>query len=274
MKITEYARTTKISDTDVLLIDGSSGTKTVSIDQLKYSLFENNPVMHRNIWRNNNLGTSVSAQQYQAISSGKFNDIYVGDYWTIGGVKWQVVDLDYFYKSGDQTFMRHHAVIMPTTSLYSSSYEDSRSNWNGYFNSKLYKSSLSTARNTINNAFSGHVIEHKEGGAYERDASSVSGAFNCRSENTTISLASTCYIYGDHFFSPLTANGQYPIVYNGQFAAFRMNGPTMLVGDDNKEWWLRDPVSTTGFAVVTNNLLANWGYADSEKGIRPYFLIG
>lgn len=274
MKITEYARTTKVSDTDVLLIDGSSGTKTVSIDQLKYSLFENNPVMHRNIWRNNNLGTSVSAQQYQAISSGKFNDIYVGDYWTIGGVKWQVIDLDYFYKGGDQTFMRHHAVIMPTTSLYSSSYEDSRSNWNGYFNSKLYKSSFSTARNTINNAFSGHVIEHKEGGTYERDGSSVSGAFNCRSENTTISLASTCYIFGDHFFSALTYNGQYPIVYNGQFAAFRMNGPAMLVGDDNKEWWLRDPVSTTGFAVVTGNLLANWGWADSEKGIRPYFLIG
>jgi len=31
MKITEYARTTKVSDTDVLLIDGSSGTKTVSL---------------------------------------------------------------------------------------------------------------------------------------------------------------------------------------------------------------------------------------------------
>jgi hypothetical protein len=53
-----------------------------------------------------------------------------------------------------------------------------------------------------------------------------------------------------------------------------MNGSAMLVGDDNKEWWLRDPVSTTGFAVVTDNILANWGYADSEKGIRPYFLIG
>lgn len=274
MKITEYARTTKVSDSDVLLIDGSAGTKTVSIDQLKYALFENNPVMHRNVWRNNDLGTSVSAAQYQAISSGKFNDIYVGDYWTINGVKWQVVDLDYFYKGGDNTFTRHHAVIMPTKSIAFARYEDTRSNWNGYFNSKLYKSDLATARNTINNAFSGHVIEHKEGGSYERDGTGISGAFNCRSENTTISLASTCYIYGDHFFSPLTTNGQYPIVYNGQFAAFRMNGPAMLVGDDNKEWWLRDPVSTTGFAVVTDNLLANWGWADSEKGIRPYFLIG
>nr|DAP16523.1 MAG TPA: hypothetical protein [Caudoviricetes sp.] len=271
MKITEYARTTKVSDNDVLLIDGTTGTKTVSIEQLKYSLFENNPVMHRNIWRNNNLGSVVSAQQYQAISSGKFNDIYVGDYWTINGIKWQVVDLDYFYKGGDSSFIRHHAVIMPTKSIGFSSYEDTRSNSNGYFNSKLYKSSLSTVRNTINNTFSGHVIEHKEGGTYERDGA---GAFNCRSENTTISLASTCYVYGDVFFSPLTANGQYPIVYNGQFAAFRMNGPEMLTGDDGIAWWLRDPVSTSGFACVTENLLVNWGWSEGTKGLRPYFLIG
>lgn len=274
MKITEYARTNKVSDDDILLIDGTSGTKTVSINQLKYSLFENDPVMHRNIWRNNDLGTSVSAQQYQAISSGKFNNIYVGDYWTINGVKWQVVDLDYFYKSGDNKFTRHHAVIMPTKSIDFSVYEDTRSNWNGYFNSKLYKSALGNARNTINNAFSGHVIEHKEGGTYERDGTGISGAFNCRSENTTISLASTCYIYGDYFFSALTYNGQYPIIYNGQFAAFRMNGQAMLTGDDDIEWWLRDPVSTTGFACVTSNRLVNWGWADSVKGIRPYFLIG
>lgn len=64
--------------------------KTVmdSIDahQADYASFiTNNAVAHNSIYRGKYLGSSVTAEQYLAISTGAFTDLYIGDYWTIGG---------------------------------------------------------------------------------------------------------------------------------------------------------------------------------------------
>lgn len=51
---------------------------------------------HNGIYRGKFLGNSVTAAQYAAIAAGTFEDLYIGDYWTIGGVNWRIAAFDYY----------------------------------------------------------------------------------------------------------------------------------------------------------------------------------
>ena len=274
MKITEYSKISTLNDSDVMLIDGINGTKTISVEQLRYMLFDNIPEMHNNIYRGKNLGNSVTSAQYQQITSGKFSDLYVGDYWTINGFKWQIVDFDYFYNSGNSHLLNHHAVIMPTKCLYKTVYESTNINDNGYFNSKLYKEGLIQARQQINAAFTGHIIEHDEVGTYNKDGKN---RWNVRWDKTTIGLPSVYYIYPSDLVLKLDTNNEmfYNIIYSGPFALFQLLKQKAILTEDLPEaYWLRECISNSGFTISVDNLTINWGYASTTYGIRPYFLIG
>lgn len=64
-----------------------------------------------------NLGSSITTEQYELISSGKFTDMYPGDYWTINGVKYYIVGFDGFMGRGDidgtNPITEHHLVLAP-----------------------------------------------------------------------------------------------------------------------------------------------------------------
>lgn len=68
--------------------------------------------------RGNFLGTSMTAAQKAAIRDGSFAGLYLGDYWTHGGVNWRIVDFDYWMRRiggrDPVTYIAdHHLVIMP-----------------------------------------------------------------------------------------------------------------------------------------------------------------
>ena len=63
---------------------------------------------HNSIYRGKYLGASVTAEQYSAIAAGTFDDLYIGDYWTIGGVNYRIAAFDYYYRSGDNKIGRAH----------------------------------------------------------------------------------------------------------------------------------------------------------------------
>src|SRR5699024_9521029 len=66
---------------------------------------------HNSVYRGKNLGASVTAEQYAAIAAGTFDDLYIGDYWTIGGVTYRIAAFDYYLHTGDTPCTDHHAVI-------------------------------------------------------------------------------------------------------------------------------------------------------------------
>ena len=69
---------------------------------------------HRTEMRYQNLGDHVTDEQYAAIESGTFDDLYVGDYWEIDGVKHRIADIDYYYdKDETGAGSTHHLVIVP-----------------------------------------------------------------------------------------------------------------------------------------------------------------
>lgn len=76
----------------------------------------------RNMFRGKSLGTEITNDQWTAIKNGSFDDIYLGDYWTIDNNVYVVVDFDYIhnkavnYSFGSHTYAGntvHSLVIMP-----------------------------------------------------------------------------------------------------------------------------------------------------------------
>lgn len=70
---------------------------------------------HNSIYRGNNLGSTFTQKQATEISSGTFDDLYVGDYW-ISNVyqfpaKLIILGFDYFYNRGDTPVTNHHVVV-------------------------------------------------------------------------------------------------------------------------------------------------------------------
>ena len=73
------------------------------------------PWQHNCIFRGKNLGSSVTSAQWAAIQAGTFDDLYIGDYWTINGVEWVIVAFDYYYNTGDTACTTHHVVLLVLT---------------------------------------------------------------------------------------------------------------------------------------------------------------
>lgn len=94
--------------------------------------------IHRSYFRGKNLGNTVTSDQSSAITTGSFEDIWLGDYWTISNdtyqnVVFRVADFNYFPYTGT-----NHIVIVPDKCIGypSSSYESLANAWDGKFGSK------------------------------------------------------------------------------------------------------------------------------------------
>lgn len=277
MKITEYTSTTKIGATDVLLTDGTNGTRIISGANLPYAIMDLcGPQMHRMTFRGKSLGATPTSEQKAAIQAGTFDDLWLGDYWTINSVNWRIVDFDYWYNVGDTAFTSHHAVIMPDTSLYTAKMNDTSITTGGYTGSQMYTTNLTTAKQMINTAFGSNVLTHREYLINEVTSGYPSaGAWT----NSTVELPNEPMIYGSYIYTP-AGNGTIVVKrYTNsqkQLALF-MIAPqfiNMTTAGTRVGYWLRDVVSASRFARVTDYGPVAETASSLEYGVRPVFAIG
>ena len=122
-----------------------------------------NAATHNMVYRGKALGTSVTSEQWAAIKAGTFKDLYLGDYWSIGGMDYIIAAFDYWYKCGDTACNTHHAVVIPRSQLYTYKFNPTNTTEGGYVGSDLYKNGLTQAKTTFNTAFgSAHILNHRE----------------------------------------------------------------------------------------------------------------
>lgn len=101
-KLTTYQADTRFASGDILIKDGTNGTRKISASDAAVEFAGLvSAVNHRNIYRGKSLGTSVTAAQKAAIANGTFDDLFIGDYWTIGSIKYRIADMDYWLNCGD-----------------------------------------------------------------------------------------------------------------------------------------------------------------------------
>jgi len=271
-KITDYSAASRFDNADVLLKDGTNGTKKIlATDAASEFAGMVSAVNHRNVYRGKNLGTSVSSAQKAAIQSGSFDDLFIGDYWVINGVTWVIADMDYFYNCGDTAFTKHHLVIVPESALYSTSMNNSNATTGGYVGSKMYTKGLDSAKATITAAFDDMVLSHREYliNAVTDGYPSAGGWFD-----STVDLMNEPMVYGTYMFVPANNGATIPTrhtVAKQQLALFVLNPKAI---NNKQQIWLRDVVSATHFASVFNRGLASTDAASVSSGVRPEFCIG
>ncbi len=270
MKFKEYPETTSLAENDAFIIDGDSGTKHILFFDLVGSI---SPQAHFRIFRGKNLGSTVTDEQKAAIKDGSFKDLFLGDYWEINGVKWRIVDMDYWYDDrgqGQGSLQTHHLVIMPDTSLYSSSIGPIT---NGYLGSYMYQNGLTQAKNTISEIFGDMVLTHKEYLSNAVTDGIVSGKVFT---DSTVELPSELMIFGRNEISPIndgTCNFKSAITSNIQLALFDV-APQFIVDRGTYYYALRDIASSDNIVAVSGRAATYHVATGGMIGVRPYFCIG
>lgn len=290
-KVTELTAFTTPTDSCLIPIHDGTGLKKITFANFRAKAVEgteakiapllfNNAGAHNAIYRGKSLGSTVTTVQYAAIKAGTFDDLYIGDYWTIGGVNYRIAAFDYYLNSGDTNCTTHHVVIVPDTCLYNAQMHNTSSGgWEsgaanttagGYVGSDMYKSNLEQAKTTIKSAFSGHVLKHR---IYLTNAVAngrASGGAWCDSE---VDLMCEQMVYGSGIFSPVSDGSNVPANYRvekSQLPLFQ-HEPSHI-GNRN-DWWLRDVITASSFAIVDLHGCANYYYASNSRGVRPAFCI-
>ena len=240
------------------------------------TLGNRNAGYHNSIYRGKYLGTSVTADQYAQISAGTFDDLFIGDYWTINGVNWRIAAFDYWYNVAGDNVSVHHVVIVPDSNLATCKMNDTNITTGAYVGSDFYTGNNSntgraTAISAVNSAFgSGHILTHKD---YLNNAVTDGHPSGEVWADCTVELMNEEMVYGCKIFEPM-ANGS--AVYSNytvcksQLPLFQHDHSRIC---NRANWWLRSVVSSTAFARVHAYGLASYDYASYSSGVRPAFAI-
>ena len=229
---------------------------------------------HNSIYRGKYLGTSVTEAQWQEIANGTFDDMYIGDYWTIGSVTYRIAAFDYYLGTGDTVMTTHHITLVPDVPMYSHIMSDSDTGTTGgYVGSKMYTTGLNNAKATINNAFGApHILTHRQ---YLCNAVSNGKPSGSSWYDSTVELMTEQNVYGGRVFGSIsdsstsTTLGSF-IVDKSQYPLFAFR-PDLI--SNNYSFWLRDVVGDSYFASVSRDGCAGFVGFPSFFGVRPAFSI-
>lgn len=216
--------------------------------------------------RDRSLGAPTT-EHFEMIESDKYNELFLGDYWTVDDVDWIIGDFKYWYNTGDTSCTKPHVVVFPRNNLYSYKFNPTNTTEGGYVGSDLYKNGLMQAKQMVAAAFgSAHILSHRE--------ILVNSVTNGKPTGTdwydsTVELMNENMVYGGRQFSPMPDGADTCHNYTidkSQLSLFRYE-PWLAC---NREWyWLRDIVSTYNFANSHNYGFASCANSVTNGGVRP-----
>lgn len=231
---------------------------------------------HNAIYRGKSLGIGVTEAQWAAIKAGTFEDMYIGDYWTIqstlaGTITYRIAAFNYYYNTGDTPCTKNHITLVPDTNMYTHSINDKNVTTGAYVGSKMYTEGLTQAKTIINGAFGeAHILNHRQ---YLPNAVTNGYVSGGSWYDSTVELMTEQNVYGGKLLGDQLNGTALPNSYTvdkSQYPLFTFR-PDM---QSNRQWfWLRDVVSATDFAYVYANGCANGNIVSHVGGVRPAFSI-
>jgi hypothetical protein len=276
MDISQLTQVNTVSASDRILLASGGSNKGITVNDAFWGILDAviSVEQRRNIFRGKNLGTAFTAAQKAEIKAGTFKGFFIGDYWSIGDRIWRIVDINYWLNSGDASCTTPHLVIMPDQSLYSAKMNETNITTGGYVGSQMYTANLANAKTLVNSAFgSANILNHRE---YLTNA--VTNGYPSAGAwyDSTVELPNEIMMYGSLVFTPAGDGSFVPNRYTidkTQLALMKMY--PRFINPGRYWYWLRDVVSSAGFAHVGSH--GNTGYygASDSCGVRPVFgLVG
>jgi hypothetical protein len=218
------------------------------------------------IFRGKSLGTSYTPEQQSQVASGKFLDLWVGDYWTINGARYYIAAFNYYYNTGDTApLTTNHVTLVPAESMYTHRMNSTGTTQGGYVGSEMYTTGLDQAKTKIHADFPGRVLTHRR---WLSNATSDGAARAGTWFNSNVELMNEVMVYGSVVNGK---GGEYNIgTEKSQLPLFALR-PDLL--NIRVRWWLRDVCSATAFAFVTDFGRLSIDSAGLARGVRPVFSI-
>ena len=285
MKITEYPTAQFFDENDVLIKDGANGTKQIKASDMVYALFDPIPEMHRQIFRGKSLGSTFTSNHQQAIENGTFHDLWLGDYWESGTIKYRIVDFDYYYNdvspglATDSKYTTHHLVIMPDSSLTDTKTVPHNTASSYAYNSSSMRTSsaMSEARSAINGYFgSDHIMTFNDEcvfAIYHKNTGFYSIGCDKNYIPMTIEAPSVNQIQGNTNDKSIGGNTN----STGQFSLFSKM-PKYISSSKSENYFTRDVSQYTSvetdlrFLRVSGTSIGGTSISVSHN-IRPYFCL-
>ena len=243
------------------------------------------PLAHNGIFRGKNLGT-ITASNVDAfvtehgIATGKFTDLYIGDYFTIQdgtyNKEWEIAGFDTYLHKGDREFTQHHLALIPKTNLLQSYMNSSNVTTGGYVGSYMYKTVIPAVNNNLAKALGDHLLTRRALLTNTVNTSVASGAGAGWTGASTdwawydvkACLMSEVAVYG----SRVGSSSLYDIGEDCErLPIFHFKGHSYT-----RQWfWLRAVTTSTLFAIAGINGRANHTNASgSDGGVRPLICFG
>lgn len=216
------------------------------------------------------------------ISDGSFSDIYIGDYFTLSGTienvpskaestqtvtyntKFRIAGLDTYLDTGDTSFTKHHAVIVPDDNIGSNLMNSTNITTGGYVGSFMYTSVLPVYDTHFTEKLNNHLLSRRD---LLTNSVSGSSANNWSWYSIKSRLMSEPEVYGTRAFGGIYDIGT---AYN-RFPLFNL-APKYIC--NRTSFWLRAVTGSTHFADVHAGGFASYASASIVLGVRPAFVIG
>ncbi len=278
----------------------------LSIDESKYMPIQNNSGYHNSIYRGKDLTGIYTAEQIKSkIYSAQFDDLFVGDYFTItindpsaGNVQVKCIfaDFDYFYAGNGGNIAEgrnHHAVMIADTCFGEYAMNATNTTVGGFMGSQLFTGGLSTYSTLFRDALRDYGIipllniygtdtvdTNIKSNLYAGfdGASSSNNYYPSITKNPPpkfISLLNSAMLFG----YDLLSSSYYDVGNQSmQLAAFRYNRELfrpIKAGSNYTSWyWLSDVVNSTKFALFNTDLFGPDPKPASQKNaIFPWFVL-
>ena len=232
---------------------------------------------HNSVFRGKDITSYLTdGTLFTRISSGSFEDLFVGDYIVKNNITWRIAGFDVYLHKGDTELTKHHAIIVPDKHLTTAQMNSSNTTVGGYVASAMYTTTLPSILETyITPVFGSHVIEIRNllttginASGYNRwgTNSGCSNAWEWRSRK--VDLMNENQVFGSISWS---SSGFETGSDNCQLPLFRL-APEYIT--NRSYWyWLRNVVDSSRFAGVFGNGRSSYGDASDTGGVRPCFYI-
>ncbi len=263
-----------------LLLNYNSQLTTLNNDSIgKFNGYSNN-----GIYRGKNLGTITSSNidaflTEHKVSSGVFEDLYVGDIITIQdgtyNAQWLIAGFNTELNKGDTALTTNHISLIPVSKLLDAPMNSSHTTSGGYKGSIMHSTTLPTVAANLKNALGSHLLNRRVllSNATATGTSMAGAGYSGYSSNwewcsayCTLMTEVQCYgstVFSSSFFDVGEGYEKLPI--------FNFIHPVTFA---RVTFWLRAVANSTYFALVSDYGYAGYIGAGRSYGVRPLITIG
>lgn len=226
---------------------------------------QGNAGYHNSIYRGKNLGNTVTDEMYASITAGTFDDMFVGDYFTINGRVYRIAGFNLIKNCGDNISVGNCVCIVPDASMGSYAMNSTNTTEGGYAGSEMRTTHLASIAKTVETDFgSSHVLSYRD---ILTNETTNGQASSWAWTDCKVELLSEVMLFG----TKVWGNSGYEVgSLNEQFPLFRLNPESI---HRRFSYWLRSVRAAADFADVSYHGIAYANYASYTLEVRPFFFV-